>query len=62
MGIICRRCGRDIDAIEQDNMGLDIGAPLCESCDGGDTTYSRRAVKRRRLAEEHFFGEDEGGE
>lgn len=30
MGIICESCGRDIDALGQDNMGA--GAPLCEDC------------------------------
>lgn len=30
MGIICETCGRDIDALGQDNMGVD--APLCEDC------------------------------
>lgn len=30
MGIICEACGRDIDALGQDNMGVD--APLCEDC------------------------------
>ncbi|WP_449132152.1 hypothetical protein [Senegalimassilia anaerobia] len=31
MGIICETCGRDIDALGQDNMGVD--APLCEELD-----------------------------
>lgn len=30
MGIICESCGLDIDALGQDNMGVD--APLCEDC------------------------------
>lgn len=30
MGIICEACGRDIDALGQDNMGVD--EPLCEDC------------------------------
>ena len=30
MGIICESCGRDIDALGQDNMGLCW--PLCEDC------------------------------
>lgn len=30
MGIICESCGRDIDALGQDNMGE--AAPLCEDC------------------------------
>jgi protein-arginine kinase activator protein McsA len=30
MGIICGTCGDDIDAKNQDNMGLD--EPLCEDC------------------------------
>lgn len=31
-GIICSACGRDLDEIGQDNMGLDD--PLCEDCFG----------------------------
>lgn len=30
MGIICETCGRDIDALGQDNMGVD--ELLCEDC------------------------------
>lgn len=30
MGIICETCERDIDALGQDNMGVD--EPLCEDC------------------------------
>lgn len=33
MKIICRVCGRDIDAIGQDNMSTG-GAPICEDCAG----------------------------
>lgn len=32
MGVICSSCGRDIDALGQDNMGL--YDPLCEDCFG----------------------------
>lgn len=31
MGIICESCGRDIDALGQDNMSC-TGEPLCEDC------------------------------
>lgn len=31
MAIICRNCGRNIDAIGQDNMSNN-GRPLCEDC------------------------------
>lgn len=31
MGIICESCGRDIDALGQDNMSC-VDAPLCEDC------------------------------
>lgn len=37
MGIICDTCGRDIDALGQDNMGVD--APLCEDCWGEEADY-----------------------
>ena len=33
--MICRSCGRDINAIGQDNMSLG-GRPLCEDCAGGN--------------------------
>ena len=38
MGIICDTCGRDIDALGQDNMGVD--APLCEDCWGGQQSHT----------------------
>ena len=31
MGIICESCGRDIDALGQDNMSCTC-EPLCEDC------------------------------
>ena len=43
MGIICESCGRDIDALGQDNMG--VGAPLCEDCWG---EQQRRAAETLR--------------
>lgn len=30
----CSCCGRDIDAIGQDNCSCVIGSPLCEDCAG----------------------------
>ena len=33
--MICRFCGRDINAIGQDNMSRS-GRPICEDCDEGD--------------------------
>ncbi|WP_417165024.1 hypothetical protein [Senegalimassilia anaerobia] len=51
MGIICESCGRDIDAIGQDNMG--VAAPLCEDCrneEQGHTVESlRREVRNLRF-------------
>lgn len=44
MGIICDTCGRDIDALGQDNMGVD--APLCEDCWGEQQSHTV-AVPRR---------------
>ncbi len=40
MGIICKSCGRDIDALGQDNMG--VGAPLCEDCWNGRLVREER--------------------
>ena len=48
MGIICDTCGRDIDALGQDNMGVD--APLCEDCWNGQ---KRLAVQDRFLQNLH---------
>lgn len=50
MGIICDTCGRDIDALGQDNMGVD--APLCEDCWGEQQSYAndlRREVRNLRF-------------
>lgn len=50
MGIICITCGRDIDALGQDNMGVD--APLCEDCWGeqqSHANYLRREVRNLRF-------------
>ena len=30
--LICSECGRDIDAIGQDNCSCILGYPLCEDC------------------------------
>lgn len=43
MGIICETCGRDIDALGQDNMGVD--APLCEDC------WNERNEQQKHAAE-----------
>lgn len=48
MGIICDTCGRDIDALGQDNMGVD--APLCEDCWSGQKSL---AVQDRHLQSLH---------
>lgn len=50
MGIICESCGRDIDALGQDNMG--VGAPLCEDCWNERQGYAndlRREVRNLRF-------------
>lgn len=51
MGIICDTCGRDIDALGQDNMGVD--APLCEDCWGEQQSHTvavpRREARNLRL-------------
>lgn len=51
MGIICDTCGRDIDALGQDNMGVD--APLCEDCWGGQQSHTV-AVPRREARNLRF--------
>lgn len=44
MGIICETCGRDIDALGQDNMGVD--APLCEDCRNEQQSHAVAALRR----------------
>lgn len=51
MGIICDTCGRDIDALGQDNMG--VGAPLCEDCWGEQQSHTV-AVPRREARNQRF--------
>jgi hypothetical protein len=34
MKIICDTCGRDINAIGQDNCSYIAGSPMCEDCYG----------------------------
>ena len=51
MGIICDTCGRDIDALGQDNMGVD--APLCEDCWGEQQSHAV-AVPRREARNLRF--------
>ena len=48
MGIICESCGRDIDALGQDNMG--VGAPLCEDCWGERQSHAVAALKRENAS------------
>lgn len=51
MGIICDTCGRDIDALGQDNMGVD--APLCEDRWGEQQSHTV-AVPRREARNLRF--------
>lgn len=44
MGIICESCGRDIDALGQDNMG--VGAPLCEDCWNEHQSHAMNDLRR----------------
>lgn len=48
MGIICDTCGRDIDALGQDNMGVD--APLCEDCWGEQQGHAAAVLKRENAS------------
>ena len=66
MGIICDTCGRDIDALGQDNMGVD--APLCEDCWNEQQSHAVAALRREvrnlrfenaRLREELDAGTEE---
>lgn len=44
MGIICETCGRDIDALGQDNMGVD--EPLCEDCWNEQQRHAAESLRR----------------
>ena len=48
MGITCDTCGRDIDALGQDNMGE--AAPLCEDCWGERQSHAAAALKRENAS------------
>lgn len=51
MGIICDTCGRDIDALGQDNMSC-TSEPLCEDCRNEQQSYAndlRREVRNLRF-------------
>lgn len=48
MGIICDTCGRDIDALGQDNMG--VNAPLCEDCWGEQQGHAAAVLKRENAS------------
>lgn len=51
MGIICEACGRDIDALGQDNMSC-TSEPLCEDCWNEQQSYAndiRREVRNLRF-------------
>lgn len=52
MGIICESCGRDIDALGQDNMSCTSGA-LCEDC--WNERQGRAAESLRREARDLRF-------
>lgn len=45
MGIICDTCGRDIDALGQDNMSC-TSAPLCEDCWNEEQGHAVEALRR----------------
>lgn len=51
----CSECGRDIDALGQDNCSTMPGYPLCEDC-AGVTRYSYDAeiAYEDSLEEEHI--------
>lgn len=45
MGIICESCGRDIDALGQDNMSC-TSAPLCEDCWNEEQGHAVESLRR----------------
>ena len=49
MGIICDTCGRDIDALGQDNMSC-TSEPLCEDCWNERQSHAVAALKRENAS------------
>lgn len=49
--IICSCCGRDINALGQDNMGYSPSYALCEDCAGIEEMYE--------MYEEEFWGNED---
>lgn len=49
MGIICESCGRDIDALGQDNMSC-TSEPLCEDCWNERQSHAVAALKRENAS------------
>lgn len=49
MGIICESCGRDIDALGQDNMSR-TSEPLCEDCWNERQSHAVAALKRENAS------------
>lgn len=45
MGIICESCGRDIDALGQDNMSC-TSEPLCEDCWNERQSHAAESLRR----------------
>lgn len=48
-GIICESCGRDIDALGQDNMSC-TSEPLCEDCWSERQSHAVAALKRENAS------------
>lgn len=49
MGITCESCGRDIDALGQDNMSC-TSEPLCEDCWNERQSHAVAALKRENAS------------
>lgn len=49
MGIICESCGRDIDALGQDNMSC-TSEPLCEDCWNERQSHAVAVLKRENAS------------
>lgn len=49
MGIICDTCGRDIDALGQDNMSC-TSEPLCEDCWNERQSHAVAALRRENAS------------
>ena len=48
MSLLCDYCGRDLNAIWQDNMSCEINLVICEDCSG----HTKRMQEKENFTDE----------